>query len=219
MISVQTLWLIIRDLSRKDNIGGYLQTAEFNRQVNLCQDILFDYYIDNEKEREARGALINFESASSITRSGDTYPLPDDYKEKIEAALEVGGSYYPVHFPARDELLMSLSSAIRGPSIERKSIVGKIRASDIQIWPQSTNKLFLQYYRTPVTASRAVTVDVGNVEEVYVPGSTVNLEWPADLLQDFVDLMLLFKGVVIRDSSLIQWVKARKVIEKELVND
>lgn len=216
MISVQTLWLTLRDLTRKDNIGGYLQTAEYNRQVNLSQQILFDYYIEKKNERSARSALVNFEVDTLITRSGDTYPLPDDYKEKIESALVVNGAYYPVHFPARDERLMSLSSPVRGPSLERKVIVGKIRSADIQIWPKTDNKLFLQYYKEPPAASRAVTVDVGTVEEVYVPGSSVDLEWPEDLLQDFVDLMLLFKGLAFRDSSLIQWVQARNVIEKEI---
>lgn len=219
MISVQTLWLAIRDLSRKDNIGGYLNNAEFNRQVNLCQDILFDYYYDKRNEREARGALINFEASSLVTKSGDSYPLPEDYKEKMEAALVVGTFYYPVHFPARDELLMSLSSAVRGPSLEKKVVLGKIRAADIQIWPETENKLFLQYYAEPTPASRAVTVDVGNVEEVYVPGDTVDLDWPGDKLSDFVDLMLMFKGVALRDNSLIQWVQARNLIEKEVVND
>lgn len=217
MISVQTLWLTIRDLSRKDNIGGYLNNAEFNRQVNLCQSILFDYYYDKQNESEAREALINFEASSLVTKSGDIYPLPGDYKEKMEAALVVSGAYYPVHFPARDELLMSLSSAVRGPSLERKVVLGKIRATDIQIWPETENNLFLQYYAEPTVANRAVTVDVGNVEEVYFPNDTVDLDWPGDKLVDFVDLMLMFRGVVFRDSSLIQWVQARNLIEKEIV--
>lgn len=219
MISVQTLWLNIRDLTRKDNIGGYLPNDEFNRQVNLCQNVLFDYYYDKRNESDARGALIYFEDDVLITKVSGAYPLPADYKAKMEAALVVGGEYLPVHFPARDERLMSLSSAVRGPSLERKVVVGKIRSGDIQIWPDTDNQLFLQYYTTPVEASRAVTVDIDEIEEVYDAGSTVDLNWPSDLLQDFVDLMLLFKGVIIRDSSLIQWVQARNAIEKEVTYD
>ena len=221
MISVQTLWLTLRDLTRKDNIGNYLQNDEFNRQVNLCQDIIYDYHIDKRNERVAREALVNFENDPLITKVGDSYPLPVDYRDKIEAGLVVEGEDYPipVHFAARDELAMSLSSPVRGPSLERKVVLGRIRSTDIQIWPKVDNKLYFRYYSNPPTASRKVTVDVDEIEEVYDSGSTVDLEWPEDLLSDFVDLMLLFKGVVIRDSSLIQWVQARNVIEREIAHD
>lgn len=219
MISVQSLWLTIRDLTRKENIGGYLQNDEFNRQINLCQDILFDHYYDHKNESEARQSLTYFESSALISKSSGVYQLPANYKKKMEAALVVNSQYYPVHFPARDELLMSLSSAVRGPSIERKVVVGKIREADIQIWPDTNNQLFLQYYKIPTAAARAVTVDIGEIEEVYDSGSTVDLEWPADKIGDFVDLMMLFKGVVMRDSSLVQWVQARNLIDKEIIRD
>lgn len=219
MISVQTLWLTLRDLSRKENIGGYLQNAEFNRQVALCQHILFDYYYSKREEAAARGALVNFEASALITKSAGVYPLPGSYKEKMEAALVVGTEYYPVHFPARDELLLSLSSAIRGPSLDRKVVLGKIRETDIQVWPDTAYKLFLHYYIYPPAAARIVVLDTNSVEEIYYPLDTVDLDWPAEMLPDFVDLMLLFKGLAIRDSSLIQWVQARKALEAQITND
>lgn len=219
MISLQTLWLNVRDLSRKDNIGGYLGNDEFNRQVALAQTILFDYYYARKNETEARETLAPFQQSSLIKKASGAYALPDDYRNKLDAGLAIGNIYKPVHFPARDELMMSLSSPVRGPSLERNVIVGELRDTDIQVWPDTDYKLFLRYYQNPPVATRAVTVDVSEIEEVYDDGSTINLIWPAEKIQDFIDMLLLFKGLAIRDSSLIEWVQGHRMIQKTIAGD
>ena len=213
MVSVQTIYLLVQDATRKDLQGGYASNDEFNRQLNYAQELLFDYYYDNMNESAARESLIDFQVLSDIvpTTSG-IYTRPADYKEKLDASLRVEEEYPPVHFPARDELAMTLSSPVRGPNIDKRVIVGEILSSTINIYPQTGNTLRFRYYKLLTQALRAVTLNVTTQEYEYDPANTIDLEWNEGNLQNFVDVMLLLKGIIIRDSALIQWVQAKENI-------
>ncbi|MCB0707743.1 MAG: hypothetical protein KDC34_20650 [Saprospiraceae bacterium] len=217
MIEVQKIFLVVQDLMRKDLAGGYASNDEFNRQINLSQNILYNYCYDHINESWARESLIGFHVSTTLSAStSGVYTKPGDYRDKQDLALIVDGAQIPVHIPRRDELAMTLSSPVRGPSLAREVVVGEIADTAINIWPQTSNQLFLRYYKNPPDAVRAVTIDSDTQYEVYNAAGTTNLDWDQGNFKDFVDLMMLMKGVILRDSSLVAWVQQKGVITQQL---
>jgi hypothetical protein len=209
MIDVNELYNITNDLIRKDHAGGYTSGPEFNRLLKLAQETLYRFYYDNKDEAQARQSLVAFQTSITIPSTSSGYAKPGNYKDKLDARLLVGSVVIPVHFPARDELAMSLSSAIRGPSIERKVIVGESRPGYFYVWPETSYKLLLRYYKEPPVPERVTEIDEVTTAEVYDEAGSTQLDWDYNNLQDFIDLLLFYKGVSIRDSSLLQWVQAK----------
>lgn len=209
MIDVDELYNITNDLIRKDHAGGYTSGPEFNRLLKLAQETLYRFYYDNKDESQARQSLIAFQEFTTLAPVGSAYTKPSGYKDKLDAKLLVGGKSIPIHFPARDELAMTLSSAVRGPDIEKNVVVGESVAGKFYVWPESIYKMFLRYYRNPAVPDRVTEIDEITTAEVYDEGASTQLEWSYSNLQDFVDLLLFYKGLVIRDSALIQWVQTK----------
>ena len=57
-----------------------------------------------------------------------------------------------------------------------------------------------------------------NEEENYDAGATVDLEWDAHELPNFVDLMLWHKGLQTRETALMQWVGQKSLIVNQITD-
>lgn len=222
MIDVQELYLNRQDLIRKDH-SGWISGEEYNRRLVLCQEILFDYYVQLADERRKQNALGVFLSEKRLPKVDGFWQFPEDFKEIIEiwAAQSKGctpedAEYAPVDIPAADELGFSITSPIRGYSAKRGRYGAEVYNDKARIWPTSFSGFVkLRYYRKPVTPERAFAYDAANLVEVYDSASSTQLEWPASETQEFLDLLLLFDGVVLRDTTLYQWVSSRNLIEQQ----
>lgn len=225
MIDVQNLYLLVQDYTRKDQQGGYISNDEFNRSLNYAQELLFEYYYSQKDEREGQDALINFQAENTLSvSSARTFVKPANFKKLIEASVtltpaaenECSASSampgrYPVHFPARNELQLTLSSAIRGPNVSKGVLIGEVLPSAIRVYPtDAVATLFIRYYTQLTQAERAVTLNFVTEQEDYDASSSTQLQWAEGQIEDFVDLMLLFKGVILRDTDIVNWVQAHK---------
>lgn len=221
MIDVDNLrTLVNQDLSRKDHAGGFMSSDEFNRLMNLAQNILFDFFFSKRDEQEARNALSPFYREVRLLASDDrNFTLPTDYNEKLDLWVATRencdfDAYIPIEIPARNELSRTLSSPVRGPDLNKEVVVGRLNETQLRLWPDIIDPytVHLSYYIIPPEAERAYTVNPTTDEEELDAANTVNLIWSSDQLPEFVDLMLLFKGLSLRASSLIQWVQAKNVL-------
>lgn len=223
MIDVQELYLNRQDLIRKDH-SGWIDGEEYNRRLVSCQEILFDYYVQITDERRKQNALAAFLSEKRLPKVDGFWQFPQDLKEIIEiwAAQAPEGCkpdealYMPVDIPAADELGFSITSPIRGYSEQRGRYGAEVYADKVRIWPPAFSGFVkLRYYREPAVPKRAFTYDPVDLVEAYDSASSTQLEWPKSEMQEFLDLLLLFDGVVLRDSALYQWVASRNVIEQQ----
>jgi hypothetical protein len=223
MIDVQELYLNRQDLLRKDH-AGWISGEEYNRRLVLCQEILFDYYVQMTDERRKQNALAPFLSEKQLPKVDGFWQLPADFKEIIEiwAAQAPEGckpdeaQYRTVDIPAADELGFSINSPIRGYSEKRGRYGAEVYSTRIRVWPTAFSGFVkLRYYREPATPNRSFTYDPVEVVEEYDSTTSTQLEWPPSEMQEFLDLLLLFDGVVLRDTALYQWVASRNVIEQQ----
>jgi hypothetical protein len=201
---------------RKDH-AGWTSSDEFSRLANLAQEILWQYLFAHVDEQLSRTALVTFQVQTAIEKTSNYYPKPNDYRDKLDAWFEIDGKLIDVNFPARNELAMARNSPVRGPSLDSEVIIGEILSDRINIFPSEiTDRLHLRYYKTLTEAKRAFTLNIVTQEEEYDSGNSVDLDWDEQILQDFVDVLLYLKGIVLRDSQMIQWVQAKYPTERQI---
>ena len=221
MISVNSLWEQVRDLTRKDH-AGYTSTDEFNRLLNLAQQQLTQYYLDQAEsdadiERNLNHLVKRVELSPSATQ---LYDHPADFRKRKSIRVKLvenagsGGpvvSEKPCTYMRDSEVGLTLSSPIRKPSLSKRLFRFEDLTGQFKIWPADfSGNIILKYYSNPPTATRGFTLNTGTQEEEYDVGTTTDLVWPETELTNFVDLLLLYKGIALRESELVQWVQAKK---------
>lgn len=221
MISVNSLWEQVRDLTRKDH-AGYTSTDEFNRMLNLAQQQLTQYYLDQAEsdadvERNLNHLVKSVELSPSATQ---VYDQPADYRKRKSIrvkVVETGGatgpvvSEHPCTYMRDSEVGMTLTSPTRRPSLAKRIFRFEDLTGQFKLWPSVfAGKIILKYYANPVAASRGYVLNTGTQEEEYDVGTTTDLAWPESEVTNFVDLLLLYKGIALRESELVQWVQAKK---------
>lgn len=220
MINVEYIFKAVNDLTRKNN-AGYTSNAEFNRHLNQSQDMLMRYYYRQFEEHQILvDSLLPFivNTQLQIGAKG-VVVLPSDYRHRLEvgyleiynaACGETGGPSIdpkPMHYMAANEEMETLSSPIRKPRKDKGVYRHTFFNGYMQVYPTDlTGYVNFKYLRDPVQANYAVTVNSVDRIQIYDPLNSVNLEWEEQDRDNIVDLILLFMGVAIRETALIQWV-------------
>lgn len=226
MISVDTLYNLAKDIIRKDHTALF-GPDEFNRAVNFAQRSIFDFFLEHVNEKRAQKALESFYKEKRLPRNGDgRYSIPADFEDDVEILVADGNNYCadeeldytPAHIPSRKSLGTVLSSPIRKSSPSH--YVAKVLATEIQLYPATFDGVVkLRYYATPGDAEWAYTVDSENNTLNYDASNTVDLQWDSSNESDFLDIVLLFKGIKQRDNALINWVASRNQLEGLIVQE
>jgi hypothetical protein len=216
MISVEMLYQRLQDLSRK-NQSGYSSNEEFNRNLIFAQNSLFEYYVAMmDADSRIHGALSRFISDYSFTPLSDV-SLPIDYRRRLNAmcswyVASCGETKVEVcpDFLETDEDCLVLTSAILKPSIDNKIVAYQIEGDLIKVHPKFNGQFVLKYLRYPTIPVRGVTI-VNDIE-VYDVTQTTELEWGEEEINNFIDIILYFKGMEVKDSSLIQFLANKKIV-------
>jgi hypothetical protein len=220
MIGVNALWETIAALTSKDQ-AGYTSTAEFNYYLTLAEHSLQSYFMGLvEESSNQHDALLPFSLKTTLSKNGSGYELPSNFRKRIDAGpvyitqgdedcATVTVSEKNADYMSGNELAMNESSPIRKSTTNRFTY--EILGGWLYMFPSSyAGDVWLKYYRYPTLGSRAFVLNTSTHEEVYDAGSSVDLEWPAFLYTDFVDLLLAYKGLSIRENVIVNWVQQNK---------
>lgn len=221
MINVNDLYIYLRDLMRKDSIG-WTSSDEYNRLLVLAQNDLFEFYLEQvQSNHRMTTGLRVFVKEQTIAGVAGYYDLPADFRYKLEVGIRTIENaencddspivnFYPADQANSDKLLLLGESTIRKPSIANNRYYYEFIGGKIKVTPVTTAKLYLKYYRQPAVATRAYTLNTTTFEEVYNSGTSIQLEWPAEEFNSFVEILLFYKGIQMRDAELVQWLNAKR---------
>lgn len=221
MISVQTLFQRVNtDLVLK-GLGGFANNQVFNRSVNDAQNILFEYYAEKFRmSQKVADALRPFIEYADILISSGSFAFPSDYRHLLDVSYKLstntGGEPTTEYHQMREKAQNETRNAFRKPMAGKpKTYAYELSSDGNFVYPSSlTGSVRVKYLRTPVSANRAVVVNATTDDEDYTTTGTVNLEWPEQELTNFIDLLMYFKGVEIRESDLISWVSGKKQFQE-----
>ena len=117
-----------------------------------------------------------------------------------------------------DEEADVLSSFIRKPDMKKKIFRHTFKNNKIYVYPTTISKINFKYLRKPLAAFYASIIQSTPTGDfrVFDPALSVDLEWPEQEKDNFLDLMLFYLGIEIRSSQIIDFVKMKQ--KQGLVN-
>lgn len=226
MIDIQVLYKRVNeDLSRK-NKSGYTSNDEFLRDVNEAQLELMNYYHSvYEATHHISNAISPFVIQAQVTVSGQLITKPGNFRHLISVRIPYSRNVLGSNPVARSikseyvkggELDAYLSSHALKPNLAKSVAIHTFVNDKIKLWPR-VKKAVITYLRNPADAVRAVTIDTTNDLEVYNAANSTHLEWPANEQPNFVDLLLIKKGLAVKETALIQWAAQKTQILKQQI--
>lgn len=230
MISVRDLFLRVQnDLARKDK-AGYTSAEEFNRDLADAQNTLYAAYVRRfEETKQVADSLHNFMRTAILPIQYGRVPVPTDFRHSMEVnyySVENGEcgsppieSRLPMPKLLENEVANTLINHIRKPNLAKKRVYHNYSYANglpvVNVWPRDLpGSVELRYFITFPEARYGFTIDVVNDNQDYDPATTINLDWQQQDFINFVDVLLLYKGIEIRDNQLLQMVGMLKQINE-----
>ena len=222
MINVDTLYIRIKDLARKDK-GGYLDPDEFNRHLAQAQMVIYEYYFtEYESTQVVPDQMRPFVVLGNIALSASGLAaLPADYKHHLRCnflkiANTPGGQPVTTKIEAipieATEINLTISSPVRGPSVTKRNIYYRVAGEYVYVYNGGVpGGIEFEYLRTPDTPYRATTLDTANDEYNYSAGNSTQLEWDEYMEETFTEMLMYYYGLPTRQSEIIEWLAAKRV--------
>jgi hypothetical protein len=220
MASVNAVYSTLKDLVNKDqkgfvtpavfnNLAGIAQINIYNRLFDTLKDAKrtrraqFDPARDKSLEKRIQEDLSSFARNQTITRAGGVFAKPDDLSRIISAttfgSIVLGQSTRtPIEMLYdEDKIERILRSNISSPT---ESFPIALVSDDIEVFPQTINRIQLRYYKVPSNPTFAyVTV---NGIEIYNTTGSVDFDLPdhysAMLVAEIAELI----GLNLRDQAV-----------------
>lgn len=202
---------------KKNQIGGYLRTDDFNRLAEKVQYIWFD----NKRRKFEETFIVSGDlsplltsSTLNLTLSGGNMQVssPTDFWQEVSATTK---SYFKRRGvqEVRDVAFTWVTDAeydtlIGGDAFrpDNDHPIIKESGGTITVFPSNIQDITLLYIKKPTTPEWVGTVT--NNREVYSSGSSTQFEVPEYAFTDIVSLMLRELGVSTRDVELSQYGQA-----------
>jgi hypothetical protein len=187
----------------KFNESGHLPNDTFNNFVNLAQQCLIDYYLDQlDKTHEISDSLSTFVKSVDLTSSTGKYDKPSDFYYDLQEVYFIisKNSTVKTEEPTRENKLarflesnigMTLENSIRGPSLAKGKLRYYYESNQIVTAPLHT-AIKYRYVREPVEIVRAVTQNVIDFVEDYDDAGSTHPEWVERDKDNLVDLVLMY---------------------------
>jgi len=229
MILVDSLYRSIRDLARKDK-AGYMSNDEYNRNLKRAQDIVLEFYFNQfEETQEVPEALARFIKTQTISVQNGLGALPTDYELILRVTAKspiyngggcdiIGYNEFAAMPINASEIGLTKTSAIRRPSLDRGTARYRTKGLSLQLFPEESIPVELEYIRAPVVPFRNVVIDPVNEEENYTPTNTINLEWGASEERVFLDVLLYYYALPVRESEILGWLGNKQGITKQITD-
>lgn len=228
--SPQYIYDRVSSLVKKDQ-AGYLTTTSFNLDIKAANDVLIEYYyILYEQTKKIANALTPFVLEIEVPKANETqfasiFNYPNDFYHETELKYikvindECGqpiSTMETIDYLQDNEEGYTLSSPIRRPRITNKeSIVRWNRKNNlIYVYPNKVKTLILKYIKKPVTPVYGTTISVTptGTFEVFNPLTSVNFEWGQQEAENITDLVLLYQGMELRETAIINFAKSKQKI-------
>jgi hypothetical protein len=226
VISVERIYQrVVKDIARKGQTG-YSSSDEFNRDLRDSENILYEFYYKNFQEtQKVSDALEPFVKEKPIVISSGKVAYPSDHRHPLEMSYLKAVNSEECAEPTYTEVAMdylnaneerdTMNSAIRRPSIAKDLLYYTQVNKAMKVLPKELQgKVAYKYLKRPVYGFYAVILDTVRGIEVYDPSQSTDLEWNDQEETNIISLMLLHKGISVRDNDLIQFAITKLGIEQ-----
>lgn len=208
--------------------AGYFSDEEFNDFLKSAQITAFEYYTNKKLKasKQVVDALSPFLKREGLTFTNGVSPFPTDYyhadtmfyKWIKNNCAGIEEEDLPVPFITQSQYSSYIKDALRKPNINKKRIYYSFINNAIEVYPKSVTNTDFVYYRPPQEARYASTIvstPNGDFEQFIPPDplnplASIDLEWNVAQQEDFMDLLLFFSGISLRESEIVQYAQKKQ---------
>jgi hypothetical protein len=213
----------VKDISKK-NQAGYSSNDEFNRDLRESENMVFEFYYKIfEKTQKISDALSPFIDEKLLPINNGYVTYPADFRHPAEMVYKYIISAPNCDKPVTKEILMeklqvneerlTMDSYIRKPSLSKELLYWTQVSKKIRVRPSDlTGSVLLKYFKNPVYGLYKTQIDIQRGVEVYDAATSKDLEWNEAEALDIIDIMLIQKGISIRDTELVQFAMQKMAI-------
>jgi len=221
MISVKYIHDRVENHLARKYQAGYNSVDEFNGNLRDSENLLFEYYYKQfETTQKIVDALSPFLVEKTQNISNGYVEYPSDYRHELELSYLMVQSKDDCTDPEMEEKPMiklsaneerdTMGSTIRKPSLEKGLLYwipvnNKIRVRPLYLKGETNFK----YFRHPIFGVYGTKLDLQKQIEVYDSANSTDLEWDIQEENNIIDLLLLMKGISIRDTDLMQFASSK----------
>lgn len=236
MASVQKVYDTLKDVVNKDQ-QGFISPNTFNTFASVAQlriyNRLFTSLKDAQRNLKAgfdRGRdkgivkrieedLATFAKSATLTRANGVFTRPDDFSRLISIATKgdimLGQSFRtPIEICYDEEKIeRMLISNLSAPS---DSFPVALVSGDIEVFPDTINKIRVRYYKIPegVTQAGVKTSNqptfVYTSEDTFDTTNSIDFELPEHYVDDLVYEIAELAGVNLRDQFVAQYAQGEQ---------
>jgi hypothetical protein len=202
--------------------AGYFSDEEFNDFLKSAQITAFEYYMNKKMKasKQVEDALSPFLKRETLSYTNGVSPFPTDYyhsdtmfyKWTQNTCNGLVEEDLPVPFITQSQYSGYISDYLRKPSIAKKRIYYSFINNKIEVYPKSITNTDFVYYRPPQEAryaSNIIGTPNGDFEQ-FDAANSVDLEWNVAQQEDFMDLLLFFSGISLRESEIVSYAKMKQ---------
>lgn len=234
MVRVDVVFNALKSLANKDQ-KGFVTPSVFNKLASIAQLKIYNRMFDQLKNahRNARPGfdpardkslfkrihedLSNFTKSVVIVKENGVFAKPDDFSRAISATTNGTiilnqSTRVPLEMCYdRDKHDRILRSRISRP---RDTSPVLFMLEDIEVYPQTINRIRLNYYKIPQsldfegnrsTNSPAIAITGGATFSFVDIGNSYNFELPEHYTQDVVTEMAEMIGLSLRDAAMTNY--------------
>lgn len=242
--SVNVVYSTLKDLVNKDQ-QGFVTVDEFNRFAQLAQLRIFNRLFDSLKEgsrleragfgqgrdkskfKQVQEDLATFAKSVNVPKSSGVYARPDDFARLISIStsgdLLLGQTTRTTVEICYDEEKIEriLGSTLNAPT---ESFPVALVTGDIEVFPESIQKIKLRYYKIPQSFEADGTtrsadpptyaITAGSNVDQNDPNNNRDFELPEHYTMDLVIELASLIGVNLRDGDVVTYAEKEQLERK-----
>lgn len=224
-MDINNIFIRVNEDIVKKGKGGYSSNDEFNRTFNDVQNKLLTYYIRMfELHHEITDATLPFrKSLVSTIRTGKV-DFPTDYRHLITllynnvtqskedcSSKTLTRTSTPMPYLPIKEKAFTLSSGTRKPNLKKGVLYHDFSDNKISVYPEDlSGSVKIEYFSQVPVAIRNVEINQTEMQEDYLEAGSIHPVWPDQEEVNLISLMLLYKGIEIKDNDVVQWAMLNK---------
>lgn len=205
-----------KTLARKGQ-AGYSSKADFNGDSRDSENMLMEYYYKMyEETQKISDALYPFLEEEELSIDVGYIQYPKTYRHADEMSYIKIVADANCEKPVRTEIPMDklqsneerdvMQSFIRKPSLEKELYYWVQMKNRIRIRPMElTGKVVFKYFRNPLCAVYETKVNLVKQLDVFDRATSKDYEWNEQETPNLIDLILIHKGISIRDTDIINF--------------
>lgn len=202
MISVVDLYNMSVQVPKKGT-SGYFSIPEWNANLKRTQteviEFLAPFYEINQQITDALAPFIK--KATGTSDGSGILAKPDDYVHLT--SLDVADyPCYPISVNQRSTIK---TSPVRKPSVSTNQYYRIFQDNSIQLLPETALEINYTYIRKPAEASVSATSVSSEDSDYQTITAVTDLEWPHQLFNLFLYLMLEKMGIEVKEQILIEY--------------